>query len=597
MKFKQVLLIIITNIISFSAASQSFTWSVDADNIYRDGIPFFLNGQSWAKQTAITYNLGMSCESDVKTKLTELNAIGVNTIRIYGSPDDSDFAGASNFANLIKWIEEWNMANPDNGDPNKALYYMVQINPKDNLSTITNDLPENTSNSFNRAIHDTSHSGSVASLIQTIDDITGGSNYLLGYLIYHELNGSNKYIDWYNIVGASGIEAFMNEVADAIHNTYAPGKLVSHTGDAKQPSEDIYEQIEMLDSNNGNVFENFDIIGFNLYISTKEMLNEGSYYDRIPQRRGFSVNDNRGWYIGETGASSDVQAETWIPAVNYTQSQGLANLQIMWQQSEMLGNMLGFMLFTVQDNDLGAVANDNMKQRGFYDYYGDKKFLYYAYSDVVNKISTNNRYHYNDDHTIGISITDESTSYTISFYLENKTITDKEFFWSIYGDDRSSNQRFTSLVEENYQTVTSGESLTLIKTVPKPVTDNLFTVELTVIDDLTPENPYSYGRDHILSDAIGTVAGLNSHTENSVVSTAENNITNYNSCSRSGLIPANSNNWIEISEGSWKISLFSLTGTKVMSKTITNSKLTKWKWSEVTSNVNKETLVYKLTKI
>lgn len=511
---KKTLLLILVLLYTASAWAQPFSWSVNSSGMYRNGTPFYMKGQSWAKQTPITYNLGTSCESDLKAKLTELNAIGVNTLRVYGSPDDSDWSGTSNFANLIQWIEEWNDANPDGGDPNKAMYYFVQINPEDNLSTITDDLPENTSASFNRAIHDTSHPGSVASLVQTVDNVTGGSDFLLGYMIYHELNGSTKYVDWYNAIGASGIEDFMNDVADALHSTYAPGKLVTHTGDAKQPTTDIYEQIENLDSSSGNVFENFDIIGFNLYISTKEMLNEGSYYDRIPQRRGFSVNSNRGWYIGETGASSDVAASTGIPAVNYTQSAGMANLQIMWQKCEDLGNLIGFVLFTVQDNDLGAAISDDIKQRGYFDVYGDKKMLYYAYPDVVNEISTNERYHYTDDHAVGISIADGTNNYTITFEFENKTSSSKDFFWSIYGDDGSTSQRFTSLVDEAYVNLSANSSTTVVQIVSKPSSNDLLGVEAVVIDDLTPSNSYSYGRDHILADAVATVAGLNMNTGN-----------------------------------------------------------------------------------
>jgi hypothetical protein len=495
--------------------AQDYSWTVTKDGIYRDGSLFYLKGQSWAKQTPITYNTGTSSEAALKKTLSELSAIGVNTLRVYGSPNDSDWDGSSNFANLIKWIDEWNVDNHDGGDPNKAMYYLVQINPADDESTISDKLPFNTIASFYRAIHDTSNPESLASLVSVVDDVTGGSQYLLGYMIYHELNGSNKYIDWRDTVGASGIEDFMNAAADALHTTYAPNKLVTHTGDAKQPADDIYEQIENLDNNNGNVFANFDLIGFNLYISTTQMLSEGVYYDRIPQRRGFSVNDNRGWYIGETGASSDVGASTGIPAVNYTQSQGIANLQIMWQKSKELGGLIGFMLFTVQDNDLGAIISDDIKQRGYFDVYGDKKFLYYAYPDVINEISTNERYHFTDDHGVGITVVDGGADYTITFDFENKTSSNKDFFWSIYGDDNSTSQRFNRLVDEAYSNISANSSTTIVRVVPKPSSNDLFAVEAVVIDDLTPKNPYSYGRNHILSDAIGTVAGLNLNTGNS----------------------------------------------------------------------------------
>jgi regulation of enolase protein 1 (concanavalin A-like superfamily) len=522
---KRVVFLILFSFSLSSVFSQSYTWTTTKNGIFRNGTAFYLKGQSWAKMTEFTYNNGTANETEVKLKLTELNAIGVNTIRVYGSPDDSDWSGSSNFGNLIKWIEEWNVANPDGGDPNKAMYYMVQINPADDESTLTDDLPHNTTASFARAISDLTNPGSVASLVNTVNTASGGSKYLLGYLIYHELNGSTKYVDWYNSIGASGIEKFMNAVADALHNTYAPGKLVSHTGDAKTPTVDIYQQIESLDGTSGNVFAKFDLIGFNLYISTDQMLDEGTYYARIVQRRGFSVTTNRGWYIGETGASTDVAASTSIPAVNYTQSQALANLQIMWQKSDELGNLIGFMMFTVQDNDLGVSVSDNMKQRGHFDYYGDKKFLYYAYPDVINEISTNNRYHSTTEHALGVTIVQSSSTYTITFTFQNKTSSSKQFYYSVKGDDGSSSQRFSSSSSAAYVTVAANQTSTVVKTVTIPSSNKLFAVEAFVIKTYSPSNSYSYGRDHILSDAIGTVAGLNLNTSNLPDIPADNYIT------------------------------------------------------------------------
>ena len=569
-----------------SIFAQDYSWTVTKDGIYRDGELFYLNGQSWAKQTPLTYDNGTANETEVKQKLSELHAIGVNTLRIYGSPDDNDWDGTSNFANLITWLEEWNVANVDDGNPNSAIYYLVQINPVDDESLISDHLPYNTPESFNRAINDITNAGSVASLVNDIDSITGGSKYLLGYMIYHELNGSNKYSDWYTEVGATGIEDFMNAVADSLHNVYAPGKLVTHTGDAKQPTIDIYEQIENLDSSDGNVLANFDMIGFNLYISTTEMLKEGSYYDRIPQRRGFSVNSNRGWYIGETGASSDVAAPTTIPAVNYTQLQGLANLQIMWQKSDELNDLIGFMLFTVQDNDLGDTINNDMKQRGHFDVYGDKKFLYHAYSDVINEISTNERYHHTENHAVGVTIIDEETSYTITFEFENKTASSKQFFWSIYGDDGSTSQRFTNLHEESYVTLNANTTTTVVKTVTKPSKNVLFAVEALVIDNLTPTNPYSYGRDHILADAIGTVAGLNLYTENLPERSTGTKISSSQSHRQNKLIlypnPIKDMLFLDnLEEGYTNFLLFDVTGNLVIKGDIEGNKID---LSDVSSN-------------
>ena len=145
---KKIATVILVYLLVNISQVQAFNWTVKADGIYRDGVSFFMNGQSWAKHTPLTYNKGASGELIIKQKLSELNAIGVNTLRIYGSPDDNDWAGSANFENLIRWIEEWNRANPDGGNPNNAIYYIVQINPQDNQSTISDLLPYNNSASF-----------------------------------------------------------------------------------------------------------------------------------------------------------------------------------------------------------------------------------------------------------------------------------------------------------------------------------------------------------------------------------------------------------------------------------------------------------------
>jgi len=499
-------------------AHTPYTWAATSSGIFRNGDAFYLNGQSWGKMTDFTYLKGAGAETIVKQKLTELNEIGINVLRLYGSPDENDWGESSaNYGNLITWIEEWNVANPDNGDPNDAMYYMVQLSPKDPQSSITKNLPENTSTSFDRAINDHRNPGSVASMVQHLDNITGGSKYLLGYLIYHEFNYSPKYADWYQAIEARGIEDFMNAVADAIHNTLAPGKLVSHTGDLKSTTTDIYDEIEDLDSAEGNVFESFDLIGFNLYASTDSLLSENAYYDKIVQHRSLSVNNNRGWFVGENGASYDLDADPEdVQAANYTNPGGIANLQILRQKCEELGNMIGFMMFTVQDNDKRQTSDFNsMKQRGHFDFYGDKKFLYFAYPDIIDEISINKRHHSTDDHDVGVTIINGSGTYTVSFEFENKTSSSKDFFWSIHGDDEgSSSQRFTDLVEQEFLTLSAGQSTTVVRTVLKPSSNNLFAVTATVIEDLTPTNSYLWGREHLLSDAIGTVAGLNLNVNN-----------------------------------------------------------------------------------
>ena len=499
-------------------AQTPYTWTATNSGILRNGDAFYLNGQSWSKRTDFTYLKGSSAEPIVKQKLTELHEIGVNVLRLYGSPDESDWGESSaNYGNLISWIEEWNVANLDNGDPNNAMYYVVQLSPKDPQSSITLNLPENTSASFDRAINDLRNSGSVASMVQYLDNITGGSKYLLGYLIYHEFNYSPKYADWCQAIGARGIEDFMNAVADAIHNTLAPGKLVSHTGDLNSVTNDIYDEIEDLDSANGNVFANFDLIGFNLYASTDSLLSENAYYDKIVQHRSLSVNSNRGWFIGENGVSYDLDADPEdVQAANYSSPEGIANLQILWQKCEELGNMIGFMMFTVQDNDKRQTSDfDSMKQRGHFDFYGDKKFLHFAYPDIIGEVSTNRRYHSTDDHNLGVTITNGSGTYTVSFEFENKTSSRKDFFWSIHGDDGgSSSQRFSDLIEQEFLTLSAGQSTAVVKKVSKPSSNDLFAITATVIEDLTPTYSYLWGRKHLLSDAIGTVAGLDLNVEN-----------------------------------------------------------------------------------
>jgi len=603
---KKIIYSFILIISSFSAISQSFNWSVDANGIYRDGVPFFLNGQSWAKATPFTDGTGTVNETLVKEKLSELSAIGVNTIRIYGSPDDSDWGNSyfSNYANLIRWIEEWNVENPDGGDPNKAIHYMVQISPEDNLSSLSDDLPTNDEASFARAISDTSHPGSVASLINTINNAagTGGSKYLMGYLIYHELNVSSKYASWYNAVGAQGIEDFMNAVADAIHNTYAPGKLVSHTGDAKDSGNgiavNIYQEIENLDTTSGNVFKNFDLIGFNLYISTDAMLKENQYYDRIVNRRGFSVNSNRGWYVGETGASYDRDANpSSVAAANYENHEGGANLEIMWHKTKALGNLIGFMLFTVQDNDTDLPVSSAIKQRGHYDFYGDKKFLYYIYKDIlIDEVSTNNRFHSTDEHEIGVNIVEGATDYTITFQFKNKTASNKEFFWSIHGDAGSGSQRFSDLEDEAYLILSPGQEMSVERTVTKPSSNSLYAISALVIKEKTPSNQYFYGREHTLSDGISTVAGLNLYTDNPALSINDYLVNNSNSKLKSGLILVTNKGGFKLPpEGSWHLTLYTLTGAKILNIKLNNGVFLKW--SELLPNIKSETLIYRLRRI
>lgn len=346
-------------------------------------------------------------------------------------------------------------------------------------------------------------------MVESIEALTSGSDYLLGYLIYHELNVSTKYDDWRDVIGAQGIEDFMNAAANALHETYAPGKLVTHTGDAKEPSDDIYDEIESLDEIDGNVFEHFDIIGFNLYISTDAILEQDEYYGRIARRRSISVNSNRAWYIGETGASYDESANPHAVALaNYSNAQGGANLQLMWNASRALGNMAGFMLFTVQDNDLGDSIGNNIKQRGFYDCFGDRKFLYYIYSDVVNAVFTNRRWHNRSQHNLGVSISECATEYTVEFVLHNKSAETQDYRWSIYRDNGgSSKQRFTDVVDDDYEVVAGGTITTVVRKVPIPDTGSLFVATASQIIDIRPPSAYLWGREHLLGDAVCTVFG------------------------------------------------------------------------------------------
>ncbi len=574
MKRTIIILIILYHQFSFLFAQSDYTWSTTGDGIFRDGIPFFLNGQSWSKKTEFTYNKGISAESTVKKALGELHEIGVNAIRLYGSPDENDWNASSNYKNLIKWIEEWNAAHPDGGDPNKAMYYFVQLSPKDPESTISGDLPENSSASFNRAINDVSNSGSIRNLIKTIDEISLGSKYLIGYLLFHELNISSKYIDWFATIGAGGIESFMNDAADAIHNTYAHGKLVAHTGDAIDNVNGIYNSIEALDASPGNVFANFDMLGFNLYISTDALLEEDTYFSRIVNRRALSVNDKRGWFIGETGVSYDLNADPGsVAAANYANHEGGANLQIMLDKSRKLGNMMGFMMFTVQDNDTQETINLNaMKQRGHFDYYGDKKFLYYIYPDIVEQISSNERFHSTPSHNIGVKIEEDKSSYKIAFNLKNKTDTDKEFFYTIHSDDGTSKQRFAIEKETESLTIGGGVDTTIFRIITRPEVTDLIAVSINVIKEYSPLNPYLWSREYILDDAICTVAGLNLNTDN--LPGKETNISivrEEEDFKTQGVIILKENQVLKIPDGEWHLNIYNLNGSLLYNKQVSSN--------------------------
>ncbi len=560
--------IILILLLSFFQVSgqEPFVWTCTRESIFRDGIPFFMKGQSWSKKTDFTYKKGSTAEAQVKQVLSELHEIGINVIRLYGSPDESDWEGSSNYGNLIQWIEEWNVDNPDEGDPNKAMYYMVQISPEDPQSPLSGDLPQNTEESFNRAINDLGNPGSVGSMIQLVNQVSKGSRFLLAYLIYHELNASSKYQSWYSAIGAGGIENFMNAVADSIHNNFAPGKLISHTGDAKDQVPDIYESIEALDGNKGNVFAGFDMLGFNLYISTNSLLKENSYYNRIVKRRSLSVDSLRGWFIGETGASYDKEADPGsVSAANYTNPQGGANLQIMWQKTKDLGDLNGFMLFTVQDNDKQETVNLNaMKQRGFFDYYGDKKFLYYIYPDIIDEISTNYRHHSTYTHALKVSIIDDLNSYTCTFNFQNKSGSTKDFLWTIHGDNGgSSSQRFSIELGKEYVSLEPWSEKEIVEIVAKPAGNLLLAISASTIKELSPSNQYLWGREHLLDDAISTVAGLNLNLENLP---DENTGISSNPDEKSkdivrGLIIQGQNQIITVPDGTWELTLFNINGS------------------------------------
>lgn len=500
MKKKYISILIVVFLCGAPLLSQQpYHWTTDKDGIYRNGKKFFLQGQSWAKKTTFTYNLGDGAEERVKEVLTDLHHIGINTIRIYGSPNESSWDNSSNYHNLIKWIEEWNIEHPDNGDPNKAIYYLVQISPTDNRSSLAFKLPEYSVTSIDRAIHDSSNPESVSSLVSKVDRYSNGSRYLLGYMVYHELNISSKYDKWMDSVGAQGIESFMNEVADSLHDTYAIGKLVTHTGDAKETTRDIYKEIESLDNIQGNVFDHFDFLGFNLYISTNSLMKENSYYKRVINRRALSVNSSRGWIIGETSASTDYSAHPdLVAAANYSTVQALANLKLMWEKTNELGDLIGFMLFTVQDNDLMELTDfDSMKQRGFYDLCGDKKSLYFTYPDIINSRNINNSKHVTSTHEIGIDYLDGGI---VRFYMTNKAPISKEFLFSVYSDDGRSSQRYNQELFQRYLTLAPMEKFSFNLNIPYG--EKELVAFISVINNRNPKMKYLWGREYIVDDTV-----------------------------------------------------------------------------------------------
>ncbi len=444
---------------------------------------------------------------------------------------------------------------------------MVQLSPKDPQSSLEGNMPEKSTASFNRAIFDANNDASIKSLINAINDATGGSKYLLAYLIYHELNISSKYADWLSAVGASGIENFMNQVADAIHTSIDPGKLIAHTGDSKDVSNDIYKAVESIDTISGNVFAKFDLLGFNLYISTDAMLNEDQYYQRIVERRAFSVNASRGWCIGETGASYDSEADpSKVAAANYTNAQGGANLQIMWQKTKALGNMIGFVLFTVQDNDLGEDIGNSMKQRGFFDAYATKKFLYYVYPDVINEISSNERCHSTNEHKIAVKITEQTDSFIIHFEFENKSSTAKSYLYTVHSDAGYGKQRFSVEEAKAYLTLAPDADTTIIKSFIIKNSNNLLAITSNVISEHDPFYPYLWGREHTLSDAISTIAGLNYNTDNHPLGFAfpkEQTIHSINQQIIRKKFLFSDDTTIAVPDGKWSLSIYDISGILV----------------------------------
>ena len=149
-----------------------------------------------------------------------------------------------------------------------------------------------------------------------------------------------------------------------------------------------------------------------------------------------------------------------------------------------------------------------------------------------------------------------------------------QFSSSIYGDDGgSSKQRFSIEKHVEYVTLNPGEEKIIKKTEAIPPNNSLLAVTASVIEKHTPINQYLWGREHLLSDAISTLAGLNLNLENlpDYPLTSIPHHTRKNLGAIRGLYVPNGGQVLSIPEGRWELKLFNLNGVLLYSKHVETS--------------------------
>lgn len=466
---------------------QYSTWSSDTKGITRDGTKINLIGQSYSTISTLLNN-----PDTVFGILDEFNKYGGNAIRLYQWMKDP-----ARRKSTIQNIETWNDRNPDNGDPNKSIHYWVQLNPM--LSN--GSLPDLSKKSdIEEAIYSISNKYSLQSQIN--DVLSENNEHLMGILIYHELNVGSEIKEWIRVNDPVAVDDYMNKIADEIHTKMAPGLLVSHTGDVKvktDPLKDAYLKIESIDDISGNVFANFDFLGWDFYISNVYLISGLEYGERLANRRNMSVMDNRGWIVGETGPSNLMEGKGSGGLNDHTQSQAMAQMEIMYEKCLELGDLVGYVYYGLIDSKL----TDITKMRGWFDFYGYPKSTLYTISSIHSDSDNSNRSFENQDTKItGKSyISDDSVVLEVEALNSSEEVMIMNINILSAQDTSKIVYEHISQLEQNIQ-VAPGESIKTTQELNRSEYDGdyFFTVRMVIGSE--PENSYKYGRDKLTVGAL-----------------------------------------------------------------------------------------------
>lgn len=443
-----------------------YRWTVDATHgLRRDGKPFYMRGVGLSTGTTICGRY------ELYRILDQLHEAGFNVIRLYAPPSDTYSCDTA-----IAVCEQWNADHPDGGDPNRAIHYMIEFKPRLKDGSMPDlDDPE----SIRQALHG-DHPQSLKSMIQSVNHHR--PRHLLAYIFGHEFTFSGGINAWLRKYQYQKVADFFQLTGDAIRKQYAPGILMSHECDGRV----AYDRFEALDDIPGNTLAGCDMLGWNWYPDTQKLMS-GEIEPMLKKWRDMS--GSRGWYIGETSPTTDVNCPRWS-ARNYTQPQACANIEAFYRLCRKVGGNIGFNLFKSTDDGNTAVG----KQRGVFDWYLSPKMRYFMHDQIMLLSNPGDRSFENDQCCISGEVTTKGKAYHISWSARNKT--DKRLFIRLEKLGAADTPQYFEPVEDAHDIpVEPGQTVKGSFALDASAHTGEYVISLRMMSDINPPNAYLNGRD------------------------------------------------------------------------------------------------------